>query len=118
LEYRATETGGITGRVFLDENADTFFADCDCDCGLENIPVRLYRDDCGGQIVQTVKTDTEGYFHFEKLQPGSYCLMPEVKLICEGHQPTKSITQKFVVKPGEEIEAEWFAYDHFVDIND
>ena len=38
------DTGSITGRVFLDENADAVFKECDCDCGLEDIPVRLYRD--------------------------------------------------------------------------
>jgi hypothetical protein len=112
------EMGGITGRVFLDENADTFFEDCDCDCGLEHIPVRLYRNDCGGLIVQTAKTDAEGYFHFDGLEPGPYCLMPDIKMICEGYQPTKSIMQKVEVKAGERVEAEWFAYDHFTDIND
>jgi hypothetical protein len=111
-------TGSIAGRVFLDENADAFFQDCDCDCGLEHIPVRLYRESCGGLIVQTARTDSDGFFHFLELEPGSYCLMPDVKMICEGYQPTKSITQKVVVKAGERTEAEWFAYDHFVDIND
>jgi hypothetical protein len=115
---RSAEMGGITGRVFLDENADTFFKDCDCDCGLEHIPIRLYRNDCGGLIVQTAKTDAEGYFHFDGLEPGPYCLMPDIKMICEGYQPTKSITQKVEVKAGEQVEAEWFGYDHFIDIND
>jgi hypothetical protein len=117
-ENRAGGTGGITGRVFLDENADAFFKECDCDCGLEQIPIRLYRDTCGGLIVQTARTDAEGFFHFDGLEPGPYCLMPDIKMICEGYQPTRSITQKVVVKAGERVEAEWFGYDHFVDIND
>lgn len=114
---RSKETGELVGRVFLDENADTFFKECDCDCALENIPVRLYQNDCGGLIVQTVRTDAEGYFHFKRLEPAEYCIRPDVKLICEGYQPTKSITQKAEVKPGETTKVEWFAFDHFFDTN-
>lgn len=104
--------------MFLDENADSFFQECDCDCGLEHIPIRLYREHCGGLIVQTVRTDAEGFYHFDQVEPGPYCLMPDVKMICEGYQPTRSITQKVTVTAGERTEAEWFAYDHFVDINE
>ena len=118
MDTEASSTGSISGRVFLDGNADAFFKECDCDCGLEHIPVRLYREGCGGLIVQTARTDSEGFFHFDGLEPGPYCLMPDVKMICEGYQPTRSITQKVVVKAGERVEAEWFAYDHFVDINE
>jgi hypothetical protein len=110
------ENGGIAGRVFLDENADAVFKDADC--GLENIPVRLYHGDCGGLIIQTVHTDAEGYFHFLALEAGDYCLMPMPKLICEGFQPTGSITQKVRVRPGETTQAEWFSFDHFFDINE
>jgi hypothetical protein len=112
------DTGSITGRVFLDENADTFFEECDCDCGVKDIPVRLYKDRCAGLILQTAKTDEHGYFHFKALEPGGYCVMPDAKMICEGFQPTKSITQRVQVKPGEDVEAEWFGLDHFTDINE
>ena len=114
----AQAPGGITGRVYLDENADTEFRECDCDCGMENIPVRLYRDHCGGLITQTAHTDAEGWFHFARLEPGTYCLMPTPKFICEGYQPTNSITQNVQVKPGETTEAEWFGFDHFLDVKD
>jgi hypothetical protein len=110
--------GSITGRVFLDENADTFYKECDCDCGVKDIPVRLYKDRCAGLIIQTVTTDEHGYFRFKALEPGGYCVMPDAKMICEGFQPTKSITQRVQVKPGEEVEAEWFGLDHFTDINE
>ena len=112
------QRGGIVGRVFLDENADTVFKECDCDCGMEDIPVRLYRDGCGGLITQTAHTDKDGYFKFNDLETGDYCLMPMPKLICEGYQPTKSITQVVRVRPGEITEAEWFGFDHFLDINE
>ncbi|MEJ2402019.1 MAG: SdrD B-like domain-containing protein [Xanthomonadales bacterium] len=111
------KTGTISGRVFLDENADAVFADCDCDCGLEDIPVRLYRNHCGGLIIQTAKTDEQGFYHFQDLEPGDYCVMPNPKMICEGYQATKSITQKVRVEPGQDAEVEWFGLDHFIDIN-
>ena len=112
------KTGGISGRVFLDENADTVFRECDCDCGMEAIPVRLYRGHCGGLIIQTARTDKEGYFRFNDLEADDYCLMPMPKLICEGYQPTKPITQEVRVRAGEVAEAEWFGFDHFLDINE
>jgi hypothetical protein len=112
------QPGGITGRVFLDENADTEFRECDCDCGMENIPVRLYQGGCGGLITRTATTNPEGYFHFDGVEPGDYCLMPVPKFICEGYQPTKPITQKVRVKPGETVEAEWFGFDHFLDVKE
>jgi hypothetical protein len=110
--------GGITGRVFLDENADTEFKECDCDCGMENIPVRLYHGSCGGLITRTATTNAEGYFHFDGLEPGDYCLMPVPKFICEGYQPTNPITQKVQVEPGQTVEAEWFGFDHFLDVKE
>jgi hypothetical protein len=110
--------GAITGRVFLDENADTFLRECDCDCGLKDISIRLYRESCAGQIVQTVKTKADGYFFFKDVKPGAYCVTPDIKMICEGFQPTKPITQKVEVKAGEETQAEWFAFDHWIDNND
>ncbi len=111
-------TGGISGRVFLDENADTVFRECDCDCGMEAIPVRLYRGTCGGLIVQTARTDKDGYFRFRNLEADDYCVMPMPKLICEGYQPTKPITQGVRVRAGQVAKAEWFGFDHFLDINE
>jgi hypothetical protein len=116
LAAEKQQLGGITGRVFLDENADTEFRECDCDCGMEHIPVRLYQGSCGGLISRTATTNAEGYFHFDGLEPGDYCLMPVPKFICEGYQPTKPITQKVRVEPGETVEAEWFGFDHFLDV--
>jgi len=114
----APQVGGIVGRVFLDENADTVFRECDCDCGMEAIPVRLYRGHCGGLIIQTARTDKEGFFRFNDLEADDYCLMPMPKLICEGYQPTKPITQKVRVRAGEVAETGWFGFDHFLDINE
>ncbi|MGD2127902.1 MAG: SdrD B-like domain-containing protein [Lysobacterales bacterium] len=116
--HAAASAGNITGRVFLDENADTYFKECDCDCSLEDIPIRLYRDRCAGLIVQTVKTDKEGHFHFLRLEPGRYCVMPHVDMMCTGFQATTPITQEVDVKAGETVEAPWFGFDHYLDTNE
>lgn len=110
--------GGITGRVYLDEDADRECDICDCDFYLDGIEIRLFRDRCAGLEIQTVDTDEEGIFYFGELEPGPYCVSPRVKLLCEGYQPTTSITQKVEVKPGEVVEAPWFGFDHHLDMNE
>ena len=40
--------GNITGRVYLDEDADAECDVCDCDFYLEDVQIRLYRDNCTG----------------------------------------------------------------------
>ena len=113
-----SEMGTITGRVWLDENADAECDDCDCEFFLEDIPIRLYEAPCGGLIVKTVMTDTEGVFTFSGLAPGTYCVMPNVKLICEGYQATTPITQTAEVIGGATVELEWFGFDHHFDVNE
>ncbi|MEJ2384402.1 MAG: hypothetical protein P8Y54_08380 [Xanthomonadales bacterium] len=71
-----------------------------------------------GEAVGEPKTGNEqGFYHFQDLEPGDYCVMPNPKMICEGYQATKSITQKVRVEPGQDAEVEWFGLDHFIDIN-
>jgi hypothetical protein len=112
------QLGSITGRVYLDEDADAECDECGCDFYLEDIEIRLYYDRCAGVHIQIEKTDAEGIFTFSDLEPGMYCVSPKVKTICEGFQPTTPITQRVEVKSGEVVEAEWFGFDHFLDHND
>lgn len=114
----ANQLGGITGRVFLDEDADQECDECDCDYFMENIIIQLFVDRCAGTATQNVKTDEDGVFTFSDLEPGNYCVSPKVKLLCEGYQPTTPITQKVEVKPGEVVEADWFGFDHYLDVNE
>lgn len=111
-------TGSITGRVYLDEDADRECDICDCDFYLDGIEVRLFHDRCAGLEIQSVDTDEEGIFYFGELEPGQYCVSPRVKLLCEGFQPTTSITQVVEVKSGEVVETPWFGFDHHLDINE
>ena len=110
--------GEITGRVYLDEDANAECDTCGCDFYLEDIPIRLYRGNCGGLVHQTTTTDAEGVFTFIDLRPGDYCVSPKVKTICEGYQPTTPIQQKVIVVSGESTEVPWFGFDHNLDIND
>ena len=110
--------GEITGRVYLDEDANAECDTCGCDFYLEDIPIRLYRGNCGGLVHQTTTTDAEGIFSFTDLRPGEYCVSPKVKTICEGYQPTTPIQQKVVVVSSESAEVPWFGFDHNLDIND
>ena len=112
------QPGGISGRVYLDEDANEVFEECDCDCVMEDVTIQLYPDRCSGQFLQITKTDENGYYLFEDLTPGEYCVMPKVKLICEGYQPTTSITQRVQVVSGEIVEADWFGFDHHFDVNE
>ena len=76
--------GNLTGRVYLDENADSECDVCDCDFYLEGIEIQLYQGACGGVVHQSTVTDAEGIFLFSDLTPGEYCVTPKVKTICEG----------------------------------
>ena len=110
--------GMITGRVYLDEDANAECDTCGCDFYLEGIVIRLYKGTCGGLIRQTTETNSEGVFEFAELNPGDYCVSPKVKTICEGYQPTTPIQQKIVVISGESVEAPWFGFDYNLDIRD
>ena len=107
--------GSITGKVFLDSDADTECDVCDCDFYLEGIVIRLYQDSCTGLIHQTVETDADGAFIFEDLVPGEYCVTPKVKMICEGYRPTTPIQQKVIVVSDEVVEAPWFGFNYNLD---
>lgn len=111
-------SGDLTGRVYLDENADSECDVCDCDFYLEGIEIQLYRGACGGVIHQTTYTDEEGVFLFSDLTPGDYCVTPKVKTICEGYKPTTPIQQKIEVLSGLTVEAPWFGFDNNLEIYD
>lgn len=109
--------GEITGRVYLDEDADSQCDECGCDFFLEGIIIQLYEGNCGGVIQQTTQTDPEGTFIFTGLIPGEYCVYPKVKTICEGYKPTTPIQQNVRVISGESAEIPWFGFDYNLDVN-
>lgn len=104
------DPGSITGKVFLDADADSECDVCDCDFYLEGIVIRLYEGNCSGLIHQTTETDADGAFVFDSLAPGEYCVTPKVKMICEGYRPTTPIQQKVTVVSNEAVDAPWFGF--------
>ena len=117
LSEQDVDPGEITGRVFLDNDADSECDTCGCDFYLEGIVIRLYKGNCGGIVRETTETDSEGIYTFSDLPPGEYCVYPKVKTICEGYKPTTPIQQKVVVVSGEMVEAPWFGFDYNLDVN-
>jgi hypothetical protein len=61
----------ITGSVFLDENCDTLF-NADMDYGLKDFQVKLRNSD--EEIIDSILTDSLGYFTFYDIPPGNYSL--------------------------------------------
>ncbi|MBN2045862.1 MAG: carboxypeptidase regulatory-like domain-containing protein [Anaerolineales bacterium] len=112
------DPGTITGRVYLDEDANAECDLCDCDFYLEGIVIQLYEGNCGGVVHQIVETDAEGIFTFSDMPPGDYCISPKVKTICEGYKPTTPIQQKITLLSGETAEVPWFGFDNNLDIRD
>lgn len=110
------EPGIITGRVYLDENANAECEVCDCDWYMEGITVQLYEGNCGGTAQQTAETNEEGIFNFSEIDPGEYCVTPKVKTICEGYKPTTPIQQKVTLEPGMTVELPWFGFDNNLDL--
>lgn len=108
------EPGSISGRLYLDENSNQ---ECDCECGLEAIKVRLFRETCSGGFIETAITNQEGYFSFVNLPAGEYCVFPEISFSCEGFFPTDGINRSVTVKPGENLTVEWFSYETYVSLD-
>lgn len=108
--------GKITGGVFCDCNKD---GECDQnEEGMANIAVRLYVGACGEQLYETTKTDAKGQFAFTDLEPGDYCVFPDVEPVCGGYAgnyPTSSINRNVTVDAGETTDLLWFGYTVYVE---
>lgn len=71
-------SGSISGRLWLDENADGVMDEDES--GVEDYPVSLYMADDPHIAVQTAKTGADGTYRFENIEPGSYVvgIAPEI----------------------------------------
>jgi hypothetical protein len=103
------ETASISGGVFFDCNRD---GSCnELDCGVENVDIRLYRNACGDDLYQTVRTSADGSFAFPELAPGDYCVFLDARLeTCgfEANFPTNAISRKTTLAPGDTVVLQWF----------
>ncbi len=68
----------IGGVIWLDENEDGIIDPAEA--VISDFPVRLYRDD---HLVDEVKTDADGNYQFEDLEPGEYVLEIRSEVIDE-----------------------------------
>jgi hypothetical protein len=102
------EPGTITGSVYLDCNQNE---ECDCDdIGFANVDIQIFHDQCGGVPLQTINTDDDGNFEFTGLEPGTYCVMSNLKPNCDVPYPFTSITQVVELSSGQLLELEKFGY--------
>jgi hypothetical protein len=109
--------GAITGRVYFDKNINESCEECEC--GIEKIQIRLYQDTCAGEELGAVITDEDGYFSFEKLKPGSYCVFSDLSPSCDdGYLPTTPVSQIVEVGVDERVEIEGFGYGPYLEVNE
>ncbi len=66
----------ISGVIWLDENEDGLMDEDEP--VISDFPVRLYQDD---QLIDEVKTDADGSYQFEDLEPGEYVLEVRSEII-------------------------------------
>ncbi|MCP4140378.1 MAG: hypothetical protein GY755_08835 [Chloroflexi bacterium] len=112
-EYAKKELGSLSGRLFFDENSNK---ECDCECGVDNIDIRLYQDNCTGTFSRSIKSDEDGYYKFVDVAPGQYCIYPDISFSCEGFMSTNGINRVVKLKAGEDIEVEWFSYEIYFEL--
>jgi multicomponent Na+:H+ antiporter subunit D len=91
--------GSITGYVYEEPTAEE--AHGQGELALEGAVVRLVHE---GVIMETVTTDRDGFYLFEKIRPGNYEV---VLLIEEGKhgEEDKTVIEEVEMKPGEGVMA-------------
>lgn len=106
----------ISGGVYFDCDKN---GACDKeDCGIANMPVRLYSGDCGENLLQTHLTDEEGKFLFSELEPGKYCVFPDFEMIMCGYAgnfPTTKISRQVTLESGTKSDLVWFGFGKLAD---
>ena len=106
------QSASIKGSVYFDENSNE---DCDCECGIPDVNIKLFKGACGGELLEIIHTDDEGNFLFSALAAGAYCVFSDLDPQCNGFMPTTSISYSVDLLAGEAVELEGFGYNLFVD---
>jgi hypothetical protein len=104
-------TASISGGVYFDCDKN---ATCDTDeCGIADMPIRLYYGTCGENMLQTHATNEKGEFLFSGLAPGDYCVYPDFELkTCGygGNFPTTAISRPVTLEAGTKVDLVWFGF--------
>ncbi len=111
-----SHTASISGGVYLDCDQN---GECDTEeCGIADMPIRLYYGACGENMLQTDITDENGEFKFSELAPGDYCVFPDFELkTCGygGNFPTTAISRNVTLESGTKADLAWFGFDKRTD---
>jgi len=106
----------ISGGVYFD--CDKNGACDEEECGIENMPVRLYFGACGENLLQTHLTNELGKFQFSELEPGEYCVFPDFEMIMCGYAgnfPTTKISRHVTLENGTKADLVWFGFGKLAD---
>lgn len=107
----AVEAGSITGNVYCDKDANGI---CDCEeSGLKDIHIQIFTKHCGGIAVQTVVTDKQGNFVFQRVEPGTYFIKVDLDYVCGGRVPTTSNCRQIILATGEVMNLPAFGYSEY-----
>jgi serine-aspartate repeat-containing protein C/D/E len=101
-DFGELKPGSIMGRVHADTDGD-----CEYDPGevlLEGVVINLL--DAQGNIIQTTKTDAQGFYKFDNLPPGTYGVQ-EI-------QPTGYFQDDFHIGSGDGVKSK---QDNMIDIH-
>ncbi len=104
-------SASISGGVYFDCDKN---GECDKEeCGIENMPVRLYSGACGENLLQTHLTSELGKFQFSDLEPGEYCVFPDFEMIMCGYAgnfPTTKISRPVTLESDTKADLVWFGF--------
>ena len=107
----AAEPGSITGNVYCDKDKNGI---CDCEeGGLKDIHIQIFTEHCGGTALQTVSTNKQGNFTFQRFEPGTYFVKVDLDYVCGGRVPTTSNCRKIMLADGENVTLPAFGYSEF-----
>ncbi len=93
--------GSISGTVFIDFNNNG--VQNSGEGGWSGRTVRLRQGGCGGSVIATTTTGSDGGYSFSGLVDGNYCVQVEVSGGCGGYEPSGSLPNPRSVPlgPGE-----------------
>ena len=102
----------ISGQVYFDENSDE---DCDCECGIPDVRIMLYDGPCGGELLEVLHTDSEGFYTFDGLSAGSYCVFSDLDPQCNGYIATTRLSYSVDLEASQQAALDGFGYNLFVE---
>lgn len=105
--------GWITGQVWKDQNANS--VNDKGDQTYSGVTVKLGIGACSSTGAGSVITDAGGFFQFDNLQPGTYCVTVDIQETCGTNSiPTTPIMRTVTVPPGASVDAGLFGFAPYI----